>query len=286
MSKPHRQPAPSGDLATYERTLFQRDGFAHEVFRKGSGPAVLVLTELPCVSPQVFGFADRLVALGCTAIVPSIFGEPGRDALEPDPLRARLYAMSVVARACISREFSTFALGKSSPIVTWLRSLAAFEHERCGGPGVGVVGMCFTGGFALAMASDPRVLAPVVSQPSLPFSISKRHKRSIDCSDEDLSIVANRCARDGLRVLGLRFAGDPFVPAERFQFLAERLGDGFVAVELPASSRHPKGPLAHAHSVLTGDLIDEPHEPTREALERVLALFREKLLSDPVHAPV
>jgi dienelactone hydrolase len=167
--------------------------------------------------------------------------------------------------------------------VSWLRSLAAHEHARCGGPGVGVVGMCFTGGFALAMASDARVLAPVLAEPSLPFALTKHHRHNIDCEPEELARVANRCANEGLRVLGLRFHDDPFVPDERFRFLKEQLGDGFVAVELPASSRHPDGPMPHAHSVLTGDLIDEPGEPTRAALDQVLALFRDKLLGPVTH---
>ena len=278
MTKPRRQAAPNGDLASFERSVFQSDGFSHAVFRKGTGPAVLVITEMPGISPQVLGFADRVVALGCTAVLPDLFGEAGRDPLGPTKLSSTWYGLTNMVRACISREFTTFALGKSSPVVTWLRSLAAREHTRCGGPGVGVVGMCFTGGFALAMASDPRVLAPVVSQPSLPFAISARHRSSIDCSEEQLHSVAERCSRDGLRVLGLRFEDDPLVPAQRFRFLKEQLGDGFIAVEIPQARRHPAGPLPNAHSVLTGDLIDEPGEPTRNALDQVLALFREKLL--------
>ena len=139
--------------------------------------------------------------------------------------------------------------------------------------------MCFTGGFALAMAVDPVVLAPVLSQPSLPFPISKRHRAGIDTSDADLSLVADRCAADSLRVVGLRFDGDPFVPGERFEMLRRRLGDGFVSIELDQSDGNPNGPLGHRHSVLTGDLIDMPGEPTRHALDTVLDLFRNKLLA-------
>ena len=276
MAKPTA--APLGDLSTYERYHFERDGFAHAVYRKGAGPAVLVLTEMPGISAQVLGFADRVVSLGCTAVLPDMFGEAGRELLQANRLRTIAYAARTMARACISREFSAFALGKSSPIVGWLRSLVEHEHARCGGPGVGVVGMCFTGGFALAMATDPRVLAPVLSQPSLPFGISARHKRSIDCSDSDLATVSGRCSKEGLRVLGLRFKGDPHVTAERFHYLKEKLGEGFIAVEIPQAARHPDGALPQAHSVLTNDLIDEPGQPTRDALDQVLALFRERLL--------
>ena len=181
--------------------------------------------------------------------------------------------------ACISREFTALAAGRSSRVVDWLRALARHEHERCGGPGVGVVGMCFTGGFALAMSVDETVLAPVLSQPSLPFPLSRKHKASIDTSEADIGVIGDRCANDGLQVLGLRFKKDPFVPGERFAYLRERLGDGFVSIELDQADGHPDGPIGHRHSVLTGDLIDEPAEPTRDALDTVMALFRSKLLT-------
>ena len=274
-----RTRAPSGDLATYTRETFEHGGNERVIYRKGTGPAVIVITEMPGMSPMVIGFADRVVELGCTAVLPHMFGDDGRDPFGGGTLAALGYGLRSIASACISREFTTLAIGKSSPIVNWLRGLAAAEHERCGGPGVGVVGMCFTGGFALAMAVDEHVLAPVLSQPSVPFPLTTRHKASIDTSPVDLKTVAGRCAVEGLQVLGLRFDGDPYVPRERFAYLREQLGDGFVAIELQQSDGHPDGPLPRKHSVLTGDLIDEPGEPTRAALDQVLDLFRTKLLN-------
>ncbi|WP_437998843.1 dienelactone hydrolase family protein [Sorangium sp. So ce185] len=279
MTTPSKPKAPEGDLATFQRERVTHHGETRDVYRKGKGPAVLVLTEMPGISPQVLGFADRGVALGCTAVLPNLFGTAGRDPLQPSRLSGTLYALSTMAKACVSKEFTVFATGRSSPVVDWLRALAASEHERCGGPGVGVVGMCFTGGFALAMAADARVLAPVMSQPSLPFGLNESRRRSVDCDPATLDAVAQRCDREGLRVIGLRFKGDPLVPEERFQFLRERLGDGFVAVELEQADGHPEGPLKKHHSVLTGALIDAPGEPTRAALDRVLQLFRDKLLA-------
>lgn len=278
MTAPSKPKAPEGDLATFQRERIAHGGETRDVYRKGKGPAVLVLTEMPGISPQVLGFADRVVALGCTAVLPNLFGTAGRDPLQPK-LSGALYTISSMARACISKEFTVLATGRSSPVVDWLRALAASEHERCGGPGVGVVGMCFTGGFALAMAADARVLAPVMSQPSLPFGVTESLRRSVDCDPVILDAVAQRCDREGLRVMGLRFKGDPLVPEERFQLLRERLGDGFVAVELEQADGHPDGPLRKHHSVLTGALIDAPGEPTRAALDRVLQLFRDKLLA-------
>ncbi|HET6335593.1 MAG TPA: dienelactone hydrolase family protein [Polyangiales bacterium] len=271
--------APVGDIASYSREAFTHRGVSHDVYRKGSGPAVIVLSEIPGITPQQLGFADRLAAMGCSAILPHMFGTPGRSATRKPGSLDVPYALRSVAKVCISREFSMFAAGASSPIIDWLRALAAAEHERCKGPGVGVIGMCLTGGFALAMAVDPHVLVPVLSQPSLPATLSAKHRNSIDCSAADLERVAWRCANEQLRVVGLRFHGDPLVPKERFEFLKRALGDGFVAVELPQSAGHPEGFLARRHSILTHDLIDEPGELTRAALDQVLHMLRTKLFS-------
>ncbi|HWL43539.1 MAG TPA: dienelactone hydrolase family protein [Ilumatobacter sp.] len=264
--------APDGNLATYTSSEFSAGRTTHRVWRKGSGPAVIVITEMPGISPTVLGFADRVVALGCTAVLPDLFGTAGAR------VDSQFKAMLAIARTCIRREFTVLAAGASSPVIDWLRELGAHEHRVCGGPGIGVVGMCFTGGFALALATDAHVLAPVLSQPSLPFPVGARRRRSIDTNPADIATVAGRCATDGLQVIGLRFKGDKFVPGERFDYLREQLGDGFLAVELAQDDGNPDGPMGWRHSVLTGDLADEPGEPTRQALDDVLALFASKLL--------
>lgn len=265
------------DLADYDRTTFTHHGKARTVFRTGSGPAVVVIAEMPGITPKVVEVADRIAAIGCTAVLPHLFGVPGRDPLARGRLGGAAYALSSLVPTCVSREFTVLATGRTSPVVSWLRALAAGEHERCGGPGVGAVGMCFTGGFALAMATDPRMLAPVLSQPSLPVGITHRTKGTIDISPSDLDIVKGRCAAEGLQVLGLRFTGDRLVPATRFEFLARELGDAFVAVELDDQDANPDAVLP-PHSVLTEHLVDEPGQPTRDALDQVLDLFRTKLL--------
>lgn len=265
-------------LARYERTTFLHGGKTRDIFRRGSGPAVIVIAEMPGISPKVIEFADRVVDIGCTAVMPHLFGTPGYDFLAAGTLASGRHMLSSMVPACISKEFTTFATGKTSPVVDWLRALAKHEHERCGGPGVGAIGMCFTGGYALAMATDDRLLAPVLSQPSMPITFGKK-RRSIDCSRADLDRVKQRCDEDGLKVLGLRFKGDKFVPAERFQYLKDELGDGFVAVELEDASANPAAAMKNPHSVVTEHLIDEPGQPTRAALDQVLDLFRSRLLS-------
>jgi len=259
-------------LAGYERETVTLDGRSREVLRRGSGPAVVVIAEIPGITPAVLAFADRVAALGCTAVLPSLFGDPGRAVSGP-------YLARSMAGACVSREFATFATGRTSPVTSWLRALVRREHERCGGPGVGVVGMCLTGGFALAMMVEPAVVAPVMSQPSLPFPLTARHRRDVGVSDADLRLAVERAEAADLCVLALRFTGDRAVPAERFARLREVLGDRFVGVEIDSSPGNPHGLPRLAHSVLTEHLVDEPGHPTRDALERVLDLFRERLLT-------
>lgn len=267
------------DLAGFAKSTFTHDGVTRRVLRRGSGPAVIVIAEIPGITPKVLEFAARVADAGCTAVLPVLFGTPGRDASPSTAgwAGAARAVGSAMGQVCVSREFTVLATGRSSRVVDWLRALAAAEHERCGGPGVGAVGMCLTGGFALAMATDERMLAPVLSQPSLPLPWTPGRAGSIDISPRDLAVVRGRCEREGLQVLGLRFKSDRLVPAERFAFLRRALGDAFVAVELEDDAANPESPLP-PHSVLTEHLVDEPGQPTRQALETVLDLFRAKLL--------
>lgn len=264
------------DLHDFELTYFTHDGKTRAVYRRGTGPAVIVIAEMPGITPKVLEFARKVSDIGCTAVLPHLFGTPGLDPNGSTLTAVRVLATSMVP-ACISKEFVTLATGRTSPVVGWLRALARSEHERCGGPGVGAVGMCFTGGYALAMATDDVLLAPVLSQPSMPTGLTKAQKHSIDISPADLEIVKGRCAR-GLTVLGLRFDSDKLVPPERFDFLREQLGDAFIGVELSGADANPDAMMA-PHSVLTEHLIDEPGQPTRAALDQVLDLMRTRLLT-------
>jgi dienelactone hydrolase len=267
---------PAGDpLHDFERATFEHAGTQRDVYRLGSGPAVIVIAEMPGITPKVAGFAREVAAIGCTAVLPHLFGEPGRDPAPSGRPDIR-YMLSSMVPACVSKEFTVWATGRTSPVIDWLRALAAAEHERCGGPGVGAVGMCFTGGFALAMATDERLLAPVLSQPSMPVAVTKRQRANIDISPEDLAVVKERCAA-GLEVLGLRFRTDRMVPSERFRFLERELGPAFRAIELDGDAANPDA-ATPAHSVLTEHLVDEPGTPTRRALDEVLDLFRTRLL--------
>ncbi len=254
------------------------DGQARDVYRCGEGPAVLVVHEVPGITDTVARFARRVADRGYTVFAPRLFGHVGR----PMAVGASLVQ---IARACVSAEMRVLAAEATSPVVSWLRALARDAHAEVGGPGVGVVGMCLTGNFALAMMVDPWIAAPVLSQPSLPFAVSAKTRAGLHVSPEDLAAVKERAAR-GARVLGLRFTDDFMCPRERFERLRAELGDGFEAIEIDSSKGNPHGIPRSAHSVLTVDLVDEAGHPTRAALDRVLAFFDERLKgSSPGAAP-
>jgi dienelactone hydrolase len=257
-------------LDGFTATDFTHGGTTRTVYRAGTGPGIVVMSEMPGITPAVAGFARRLVDDGFAVAMPHLFGEPGRA-------MSVGYTIRSIAPACVSREFTTWACRRTSPVTEWLRALARDLHDRCGGSGVGAIGMCFTGGFALGMAVDEQLRAPVLSQPSLPFPVGAQRKRDLGIGDEDLARLKERVRDDGLCVLGLRFTHDRAVPAERFQRLRDELGDAFIAVEIDSSSGNPHGNPRLAHSVVTEHLVDTPGHPTREALDRVIAFFHERL---------
>jgi dienelactone hydrolase len=259
----------SGVFDGFTESTYTHDGISRQVFSAGEGPAVIVIHEVPGLHPGVVDFSKRVIARGHHVRMPSLFGTPGK------PVTIG-YALRSAVSGCVAREFTTWALNRTSPIIGWLRALAADAHQACGGPGVGAVGMCFTGGFALGMMVDETMLAPVLSQPSLPFSMGKKRKAATGISDADLAAVKKR-AEQGACLMGLRFTDDGLAPPERFETLRRELGDSFIAVEIDSSKGNPHGLKKNAHSVLTEHFVDEPGHPTVDAMERVLDFFDERL---------
>lgn len=185
---------PLEDFVAREIAL---DGIAKKVFVAGQGPAVIVMTEMPGISPQVARFARWVRDAGFTVYMPSLFG---RDGAVPQADEG----MAVLQRACVSAEFRALAANETSPVTQWLRALARLAHGECGGPGVGAIGMCFTGNFALTMMLEGAMLAGVLAQPSLPL----KDPGGLEIAPADLKAVRERLDRDDLTVLAYRFAGD------------------------------------------------------------------------------
>ncbi len=257
-------------LAAYTEFEFDNGRWKRQVFRRGSGPGVIIIHEMPGLHPLVVRFADHVAAAGMTVFLPVLFGTPGRPVSVP-------YALGEMIKGiCIAREFDVWAADRSSPIVDWLRALARKVHAECGGRGVGAVGMCFTGGFALAMMTEPAVVAPVLSQPSLPLPLGAR-AAGIGATAAEIACAKKRFSEENLSMIGLRFHGDGFVPDARFDTYKKTFGDKFEAIELDPKDAAP-APVA-PHSVLTIHLDDRPGTPTKRAEERVIAFFKERTSS-------
>jgi dienelactone hydrolase len=250
-------------------------GFTHEeltlldrtktVYTRGEGPPIIVMHEIPGITPKVAAFARRLADEGFTVVMPLMFGTPNRPFGIP-------YMLQQQVRACVSSEFSLLATHRASPITEWLRALSRKLHEEHG-TNVGAIGMCLTGNFALSLMLDPWLMAPVLSQPSLPLGLTRNMRRALHVTDEERAAII---ARD-IPVLGMRFTHDRLCPRERFEVLRETLGDRFEHIEIDSSPNNPHGNRRVAHSVLTEDFVDREGHPTHDALLRTLAFFREHL---------
>jgi len=267
------EPNEPDSLSDFERRALTLEGATKCVYVAGRGPAVIVMSEMPGISPEVARFARWVIDAGFTVYMPSLFG---RDGAVPDVAEAT----AVFRRACVSAEFRALATGESSPVTRWLRALARRAHEERGGPGVGAIGMCFTGNFALTMMLEPAVLAPVLAQPSLPLD----DPAALEIAPDELTAVHDRLARDDLTVLAYRFEGDRFCTAARFLSYRAALDERFVARVLPDDCARRTGlspffehVVEGPHSVVTAHLVDEAGHPTLQARDEILAFFARRL---------
>jgi dienelactone hydrolase len=262
--------APEADLSGWSVAPFTGGGYTHDVYRKGSGPGVVLIPEIPGIHPGVLALGNHLVDNGFTVAMPSLFGVPGK----PESVA---YTLTSIARACVTREFAALAMIKERPVSLFLRALARDLNSSTPGRGVGVIGQCFTGGFALAAAVDDSVLAPVLSQPSVPFPLGMPRRRDTGLSESEMATVVERTTRDGLCAMGLRFSEDWMSPSERFTALKQRLGDAFEVIEIDSKPGNEHGFGKMAHSVLTAEVREVDGQPAYEARKRVVEFLRERL---------
>jgi dienelactone hydrolase len=255
-------------LESWTRTDVTLEGETREVYRKGSGRGVIIIHEFPGIEQSLIDFAQEVVDEGFTVLLPRLFGTPGAGFSFAN-------IAGDVAQFCVRREFSVFARGKTSPVAVWLRALARRLHDDVGGDGIGVIGMCFTGGFALAMMAGAPVIAPVIAEPSLPAGVglprnAKARGADLGLSPSDLDAVRS----SGCEVLGLHYRADP-ATGTRFDSLRRELGDRFLAVEFEG----------RGHSVLTADRREYGVDEVLDFLDRTLkdAPTRRPVLRD---APV
>ena len=261
---------PVSDLSGWARGPFTGAGLTYDCYEKGSGPGVVLIPELPGITPEVLGLAEHLVASGFTVVIPSPFGVPGKKESRP-------YVMSTFLKLCVSAEFRAFATNAHRPITDYIRAVAANLASRTPAPGVGVIGMCFTGGFALAAAVSDDVLAAVMSQPSVPLPLGRARQLDPGLSAKEMDRVVERANAGEVCGLGLRFTEDPANSRARFDGIKRRLGDAFEYIQLDSSDGNAGGFQSSAHSVLTGEVREDPPNPAFWARERVVEFLHKQL---------
>jgi dienelactone hydrolase len=249
-------PIADYDCAPFAASVTSGARISHDVYRRGSGAPVVIIQELPGIGPETLRLADEFVARGFAVVLPHLFG----------PLEKISTGGNLVRVFCMRREFSLFEAHRASPIVDWLKALC--REVKAQGPhkGVGVIGMCLTGNFAISLMGDDSVLAAVSSQPSMPLmKADELHMSASDIGDIRQRIDATAPMH------AYRFAGDPMCNAAKFRAIDAAFNNEgttrIVTHTLPG-----KG-----HSVLTLDFVDEQGHPTREALNEILAYFAAQL---------
>lgn len=260
-------------LIDFEKRRLTLNSVEKSVYHSGTGPAVVILSEMPGITPQVSRFARWVRDAGFTVYMPSLFGRDGA-------VGTAEAGAAVFRSACISAEFNALKRDRSSPVTDWLRELAKVAHRESGGRGVGAVGMCFTGNFALTMMLEPSMLAPVLAQPTLPLNDAA----GLEISPSDLAVIRERLDREDLTVRAYRFEGDRYCRAERFAAYAAALGERFEGRVLSDQSANPEVPPFYQayvdtpHSVVTVHLIDEVGQETVRAKDEIIAFLASRLL--------
>lgn len=208
-------------------------------------PSVMLMHEFPGINRDLVQLADTL-AREFRVVVPSIFGRDGAPTTG-----------NSLKQICVRREVHALALHGVSAAVGWLRDFAEEHVARRRNEPYGVIGMCFSGNFALALAVDPRVAAAVVAQPSIPILPC-----ALGLAPDDKEALKRRT---GLHAQGYRFRRDWISPAAKLR-AAERLL-GLERMRTFSLSE----PNEHRHSTLTGACANE------QAIEGVRAFLAERL---------
>lgn len=252
------------ELPGFDVFVWEYEGSAKAVYTIGdlSNPPVLLMHELPGMVPETVELARELSEQNFFVYMPLLLGQPNQKA-----------PLSNLARVCLSREFSLLAKSQSSPVTQWLRSLCREAHRRSGGLSVGAIGMCLTGGFALSLMVEESVMAPVLSQPSLPVLKGG----DLGISPHELEAAKRRSQEQNIPVLGLRFRCDILCRRSRFQALEKAFGSRFRKIEIPSHPFNPHGLPLWSHSVLTLHRTKREEHPTQQAYRAVVAFLEEQL---------
>jgi dienelactone hydrolase len=254
------------------------DNWTHPVYANGTGPGVLLLHELPGMNGHFVDLATYIMQRKFRVYAPLFYGQAGRD---HGPFG--LLGYNEMRRYCVTHEFNMLATNGESKIANWLRDLCRRIHAECGGKGIAAIGMCFTGSVILSVMLEPAVLAPVMCEPAIPMTewlplvpappLSAR-QRALGVPDSDVRAAGLRARQ--AKVHAYRFRTDRICPGARFETLREALGaEGVVMKEFDTDG--DTGTRGGAHSVFTRDRNPDPNHPTQQALDELLAYFRQVL---------
>jgi dienelactone hydrolase len=248
-------------ISTFRKSTFAASNgeghiISHDIYQRGEGPPIVLIQELPGIGTETLRLADRLIDSGFEVVLPHLFG----------PLEKTNMVGNLARVFCMRREFRLFESNKSSPIVDWLKALCADVRASRGVPGVGVIGMCLTGNFAISLMGDDSVLAAVAAQPAMPL-----HKQDALHMSEQEVAATKRGIEQSAPMHAFRFAGDKMCSAEKFNaIVGEFNSDGQERVVLTTLP-------GEGHSVFTLDFVDDEGHPTRQALDSILEYFTSQL---------
>jgi dienelactone hydrolase len=254
-----------GEFTSSKKTFL---GVTRTVYRMGdAGPGVVLMHEIPGMTPNVLRLSKLLAMRGFRVALPSLFGKDGGTP-------STLLDGEMLVKMCVNAEFAVFAANGSSPVIDWLRELCKdFAADTKGS--IGVIGLCITGGFALSLTVDVDgvVKAPIMSEPSLPFPLPlTNNAAAMHLSADEVSTIRPSVTP----CLALRFTNDYICRRERFDSYQSLLGGRLVRIEI-LSPDPAHGIGTHAHAVLTEELRDTPNHPTWAAFERVIDFLSAQL---------
>ena len=243
--------------STFTASSLEGHMISHDIYQRGEGPPIVLIQELPGIGTETLRLADRLIDGGFEVVLPHLFG----------PLEKTSMVANMARVFCMRREFRLFETNKSSPVVDWLKALCEDIRVSRGVRGVGVIGMCLTGNFAISLMGDDSVLAAVSAQPAMPI-----HKQdALHMSPQEVAAVKSNIEQSA-PMHAFRFAGDKMCSATKFDCIDKEFNSGdrerVKLTTLPGNG----------HSVFTLDFVDEEGHPTRQALDTILEYFTSQLI--------
>jgi len=242
--------------------------------KQQNGPPVLVLHEMPALSPDVLELALRLSRQNYSVYVPLLWGKPDHNT------DSQLLFLRYAVELRSSPRWRAAEADVDRPILDELASLCRLIADAHPKHRIGVIGNCITGVFPFALAARvPKVAAPIGSQPTLPITLSGADAAKTGLSAKETALLSSRIQTDpSFQMLGFRFAGDRNCRKERFDTFESHFGSSFLNGTIPLELYHGRdGMPEHPHAVLTECHSDDPSFATAQGWQNCLDFLSAKL---------